>query len=83
MGVRDGDAPAGYPGAFRLSPPPRLWEEPGLGCTTPADTLGSGRILPHRSTPLALNVKRGPRCSRVLKYYFYMMEENVDKPNCF
>lgn len=28
-------------------------------------------------------MKRGPRCSGSFKHYFYMKDENMDKPNCF
>ena len=85
MGVRGGDAPLGTRGLLGSAPLPGFGKSPDRDAPAPgvAQPLGSGPILPRRSVPPALNVKRGPRCSWVLKYYFCTMKENVDKPNGF
>lgn len=42
--------PSWVPGDFLAQPPPRLWEEPGLGYSTPADTPNP-RLGPHPAPP--------------------------------
>lgn len=63
-------------GLLGTAPLPWLWEVPGLGFTSPGDALKSNGSFQPR-------MKRGPRCSGSFKYYFYMKDESMDKPNCF
>lgn len=45
-------------GLFSSAPPPWLWEEPGLGCTSPRDTPNLGLGL-HPALP---QHPSGPEC---------------------
>lgn len=78
-----GAVPAGSVGGSAAQrPPPRLREEPGSGTQQPRGQPKPGAwtaSCPAAASPPAPTVKPGPRCSWVLKYYFYTMEETVDK----